>query len=237
MKIRCVNCGAEFKGRFRYCPRCGAPLPEESQTRGRSWVGLIVAVSIIVIAAMIGGTVWLVSLHDRDEAVRIAEKRLNDSLKVAEARAVRERNMRADSIRMAEAERLRAREMERMFVRVSDILSDNADGGLKPLSFDDVVEALRGRGYALLSRSDGDSPAVLGVNMTFDGGRLDAVAEPYSAVVVWPEMGRVEIRFCSDDACKEFRNAAFMAGVGDGDSDAACSLKSISSRVLMLENH
>ncbi len=110
MKIRCVNCGAEFKGRFRYCPRCGAPLPEESQTRGRSWVGLIVAVSIIVIAAMIGGTVWLVSLHDRDEAVRIAEKRLNDSLKVAEARAVRERNMRADSIRMAEAERLRARD-------------------------------------------------------------------------------------------------------------------------------
>lgn len=237
MRIRCVKCGAELKGRFRFCPRCGAPLPEESQAKGRSWVGLIVAVSVVIIAAMIGGTVWLVSSHDRDEAVRIAEKRLNDSLKVAEARAVRERNMRTDSIRMAEAERLRAREMERMFVRVSDILSDDAEDGLRPLPFDDVVQTLRGRGYALLSRSDGDRPAVLGVNMTFDGGRLDAVAEPYSAVVVWPDMERVEIRFCSERACEEFRNAASVAGVGDGDSDAACSLKSISSRVLLIENH
>lgn len=225
--MRCKACGAKFKDSFRYCPRCGREVEPEERERsgGRSYIGLIVTLAVVVIAAMTGVTLWLVSSHDRDESVRVEEERLTDSLRREEALQVRHMQYRRDSLRQVNDSIAKAREIMERFVEPGDLLVAGNDGGAVLSEPDDMIILLREKGYVTLRQAEvahdeegnaREIPAIMAVNATLDGLRPVKTADYYSVVTVYGRARRVEVLFSDTDGAESFWRGLRMSGMIDG---------------------
>ncbi|MCM1483590.1 MAG: zinc ribbon domain-containing protein [Muribaculaceae bacterium] len=200
-RFRCYGCGASFREDFRYCPRCGREMPPQERRRSGMSVWVIIVPFVLLILGAVAVTAWLVTSHDRDEAVRTEAERLADSLARAESLAMRQRQYERDSIRQVEEAAARAAELRTQFVRAADFTDMDADR---------LMIALRERGYVTVQRGgvDPEKPAVMGVNVAMSAsGVPEGVSEPYSAVVIWPESGNVEVLFDNRDDRERFFEA------------------------------
>lgn len=226
--MRCKACGAKFRDNYRYCPRCGHEVePDERQSSGgRSYIGLIITMAVVIIAAMVGATVWLVSTHERDESVRVESERLTDSLRREEALQVRRMQHRRDSMRHVNDSIANAREVMARFVVPGDLLTAAEGGGAMLSEPDDMITGLREKGYVTLRQEgvarddDGaarEVPAVMAVNATLHGERPVKTADFYSVVTVFGRSRRVEVLFCSEEGADEFWRGLRVSGMADAE--------------------